>query len=156
MPVTPTVSILMPVFNEADLVTAAVARVLAVPLWREVPVEIVAVDDGSTDGSGEVLDALGERYAGVVRVFHHPANRGKGAAIRTAMEHAAAEFAVVQDSDLEYNPEDLSYLLRPLLEGHADAVFGSRFATFGERRVIYFWHRWRTTSSPPPAMRWRT
>lgn len=140
MPATPTVSILMPVYNEADLVAAAMARVLALPLWREVPMEIVAVDDGSTDGSAEVLDSLAERHPGVVRIFHHPANRGKGAAIRTAMEHAAGELAVIQDSDLEYNPEDLSSLLRPLLEGHADAVFGSRFATSGERRVMYFWH----------------
>jgi glycosyltransferase involved in cell wall biosynthesis len=137
---TPRISILMPVYNEADLVAAAVARVLAVPLWNEAPMEIVAVNDGSTDGSAEVLDALAQRYAGTVRVFHHAVNQGKGAAIRTAMAHAAGEFGVVQDSDLEYNPQDLPCMLRPLLEGHADVVYGSRFATAGERRVMYFWH----------------
>jgi len=139
-PAAPKLSILIPVYNEADLIAAVVARVLATPLWNDVPMEIVAVDDGSTDGSAEVLDDLARRHAGIVRVFHHDRNRGKGAAVRTAIGHAAGEFAVIQDSDLEYNPQDLPYVLRPLLEGHADAVFGSRFATFGERRVMYFWH----------------
>lgn len=136
----PKLSILIPVYNEADLVGAVVARLLELPLWKEVPMEIVAVDDGSTDGSAEALDDLAQRHASVLRVFHHPKNRGKGAAVRTAIRNAAGEFAVIQDADLEYNPRDLPYVLRPLLDGHADAVFGSRFATFGERRVMYFWH----------------
>ena len=118
---------------------AAVERVLALPLWDSVPVEAIAVDDGSTDGSGEALDQIA-RERPCLRVIHHRRNRGKGAAIRTALENARGEFAVVQDSDLEYNPADLAALLRPLLEGHADAVFGSRFASAGERRVMYFWH----------------
>jgi glycosyltransferase involved in cell wall biosynthesis len=133
------VSILIPVYNEEELVAAAVERVLALPLWDSVPVEAIAVDDGSTDGSGEALDQIA-RERPCLRVIHHRRNRGKGAAIRTALENARGEFAVVQDSDLEYNPADLAALLRPLLEGHADAVFGSRFASAGERRVMYFWH----------------
>ena len=133
------VSILIPVYNEEELVTAAVERVLALPLWGSVPVELIAVDDGSTDGSGEVLDRMAREHA-CLRVIHHDRNRGKGAAIRTALEQARGEFAVVQDSDLEYNPADLAAVLRPLLEGYADAVFGSRFAAAGERRVLYFWH----------------
>lgn len=136
----PKLSILIPVYNEEDLVAAIVERVLAVPLGNDVPVEIVAVDDGSTDRSPEVLDELAQRYSGIVRVFRHDRNRGKGAAIRAAIREAAGEFAVIQDGDLEYNPQDLPQLLRPLLEGHADAVFGSRFASSGERRVLYFWH----------------
>jgi len=136
----PKLSILIPVYNEEDLIAAVVARVLRSPIASEVTVEIVAVDDGSTDGSAEVLDELARRHEGVVRVFHHDRNRGKGAAVRTAIEEAAGEFGVVQDADLEYNPEDLTQVLRPLLEGHADAVFGSRFASAGERRVLYFWH----------------
>ncbi len=127
-------------FNEAEYLPALFARLLAVPLWQQVPVEIVAVDDGSTDDSAEVLDELARQHPRIVRILRHPRNRGKGAAIRTAIEHAAGEFAVVQDSDLEYNPLDLARVLSPLLEGHADAVFGSRFASSGERRVMYFWH----------------
>jgi glycosyltransferase involved in cell wall biosynthesis len=129
----------MPVYNEADLIAAVVARLLAVPLWNEVPIEVVAVDDGSTDGSTEALDELAGRYP-ELRVVHHDRNRGKGAAIRTAIEHAASEFGVIQDSDLEYNPQDLPQVLRPLLGGYADVVYGSRFASAGERRVLYFWH----------------
>ena len=140
MPSIPKLSILIPVYNEADLAGAAIARLIELPLWQEVSMEIVAVDDGSTDGSAEVLRELADRHAGVLRVFRHSRNRGKGAAIRTAIQHAAGEFAVIQDADLEYNPQDLPYVLHPLLDGHADAVLGSRFATFGERRVMYFWH----------------
>jgi glycosyltransferase involved in cell wall biosynthesis len=138
--VNPRVSILIPVYNEAEYLAALLARLLAVPLWREVAIEIVAVDDGSTDESAEILDDLARQNPGVVRVVRHQRNRGKGAAVRTAIERAAGEFAVVQDSDLEYNPLDLERVLAPLLEGHADAVFGSRFASSGERRVMYFWH----------------
>jgi len=133
-------SILMPVYNEADLIEAAIARVRDVPFREGIEIEIVAVDDGSSDGSSEVLDELERRHPDQILVVRHQRNRGKGAAIRTAIAHASGEFAVIQDSDLEYNPADLQHVLRPLFEGHADAVFGSRFMTAGERRVMYFWH----------------
>lgn len=136
----PLLSILIPVYDEAELVSTVIARVLQATAEIGEPREIVAVDDGSTDGSAEILDELAGRYPGIVRVFHHGRNRGKGAAIRTAIEEASGEFAVIQDSDLEYNPEDLRQLMRPMLEGRADVVFGSRFASSGERRVLYFWH----------------
>lgn len=134
------ISILIPVFNEEDLVATVVRRVLEVPFGEGVEVELVAVDDASTDGSPDVLDELSREFPGTLRVFRHQRNRGKGAAIRTAIEHATGEFVVIQDSDLEYNPRDLPYVLRPLFEGHADVVYGSRFAAAGERRVLYFWH----------------
>jgi len=134
------ISILMPVFNEVEYVATVVARVLAVRFGDDVETEIVAVDDGSTDGSAEALEELGRLYPGRLQCLKHPANRGKGAAIRTAIAHATGEFAVIQDSDLEYNPNDLPNVLRPLLNGYADAVFGSRFMVAGERRVLYFWH----------------
>jgi len=139
-PVTTKISILIPVFNEADLIGPVIARVRAVSFGDEVETEIVAVDDGSTDGSAEVLDEICRSYHPWITVIKHERNRGKGAAIRTAIEFATGEFAVVQDSDLEYNPQDLPGVLRPLLEGRADAVFGSRFPFSGERRVLYCWH----------------
>lgn len=136
----PKLSILVPVFNEVDLIAALIARVLEAGLRDRAEIEILAVDDGSTDGSSDLLDQLAQQYRGILRVFHHDRNRGKGAAIRTAIAEAEGEFAVVQDADLEYNPRDLAQVLRPLLDGHADAVYGSRFASSGERRVLYFWH----------------
>lgn len=136
----PRVSVLIPVYNEADFVAAVVARVLALPMWQDVAMEIVAVDDGSTDGSGELLSDLAERHPACLHAIHHDRNRGKGAAIRTAISHASGEIAVVLDSDLEYNPQEIPRMLQPLLEGHADVVYGSRFASSDERRVMYFWN----------------
>jgi len=133
-------SILVPVFNEADLLCSVIPRVLAVNYGEGVEIEIVAVDDGSSDGSLAILEELALRYPGQMRVIQHSRNQGKGAAIHTAIQHATGDFGVVQDSDLEYDPQDLPSVLRPLLEGRADAVFGSRFLVAGERRVLYFWH----------------
>ena len=140
MPQTVRLSILVPLYNEVDLIATVVSRVLAVDFGEGVETEIIVVDDGSTDGSGEVVAGLCRLHPGTLTLIGHPVNRGKGAAIRTAIEHASGEFAVVQDSDLEYNPQDLPRVLRPLIEGRADAVFGSRFLVAGERRVLYFWH----------------
>lgn len=133
-------SILIPIYNEEAWIATVIARVLAVRLGDNVETEIIAVDDASTDGTAEALEALRTRYPGKVTVLRHERNRGKGGAIRTAIAHATGEFAVIQDSDLEYNPEDLPQVLRPLFEGHADVVYGSRFVASGERRVLYFWH----------------
>ena len=133
-------SILIPIYNEEEWIAAVIARVLGVDFGKAIEIEIVVVDDASTDGTAEVLEALDARYPGRLRVFRHDRNRGKGAAIRTAIAHATGEFAVIQDSDLEYDPRDLPRLLRPLFEGHGDAVYGSRFLISGERRVLYFWH----------------
>lgn len=136
----PKLSILIPVFNEAELLPSVIARLLAAPFIQEIPTEIVAVNDGSTDRSGEILNALANSHPATLRVIHHPRNCGKGAAVRTAIAHATGEIGVIQDADLEYNPKDLPQLLRPLVEGHADVVYGSRFASSAERRVMYFWH----------------
>lgn len=133
-------SILIPVYNEEELVAAMIQRVLQVDLGQDIETELVAVDDGSTDGSAEVLDRLELELGGKLVVVRHERNRGKGAAIRSAIARATGEFAVIQDSDLEYNPQDLPHLLKPMLEGRADAVYGSRFLISGERRVMYFWH----------------
>ena len=126
----------MPVYNERWTLNTIVSRVLAVPLLQEL--ELVAVDDGSTDGSWEELQRLAAADPRV-RAFRHERNRGKGAAIRTAIGHITGDVAVVQDADLEYDPNDYLSLLAPILDGRADAVFGSRFVGH-PRRVLYFWH----------------
>jgi glycosyltransferase involved in cell wall biosynthesis len=127
-------SVLVPVYNERNTLHVIMEHLRAV----HVPMEIVCVNDCSTDGSREILDDLLAR--GVVQtVFHQPVNRGKGAAIRKAIELATGNVIVVQDADLEYDPADLHRLLGPILSGKADAVFGSRFLG-EEHRVLYFWH----------------
>src|SRR6185369_9227830 len=115
-------------------------RVLDAPLPEDLDREIVVVDDGSTDGSAEIAEELAAAVPGGIRVVRHSRNQGKGAAIRTAAGLARGEFCVIQDADLEYDPREYAHLLRPLLEGKADAVYGSRFMIVGERRVLYFWH----------------
>jgi glycosyltransferase involved in cell wall biosynthesis len=136
----PKLSILVPAYNEDDWIFAALARLLEVTTTMDVSSEIIVVDDGSTDGTADALEQFQRAHPGKFRIVRHERNRGKGAAIRTAIAHAQGEFAVIQDSDLEYNPADLPQVLRPLFEGRADVVFGSRFLISGDRRVLYFWH----------------
>jgi glycosyltransferase involved in cell wall biosynthesis len=128
-----TLSILIPVYNEKATVLELLRRVEAVPL--SVAKEIVVVDDGSTDGTRELLQGLGAR----AKVVFHESNRGKGAALRTALSHATGDLVIVQDADLEYDPADYPGLLAPLLDGRADVVYGSRFLG-GPHRVLFFWH----------------
>jgi len=129
-------SVLMPLYNERWTVAEIISRVLAVPL--ELDLEIVVVDDGSTDGSWEEVQQLAAKEPRL-RLFRHQRNRGKGAAVRTAIEHMTGDVAVVQDADLEYDPHDYFRLLEPILQEKAEAVFGSRFAGY-PRRVLFFWH----------------
>lgn len=126
-------SILIPVYDERSTVGEAVRRARAV----ELPIEreIIIVDDGSTDGTGEVIDQLADS---TVRVIHQPHNMGKGAAIRRGLEASTGDWVIVYDADLEYDPRDWPAMLRPVLEGDAAVVYGSRFT--GERRNMLFWH----------------
>src|SRR5947209_8691994 len=135
-----TVSILIALYNEEEFVGTLLERVMQAPLPEGLEREIIIVDDGSTDGSLEIVEDLAAAHPGVIRLVRHAHNQGKGAAIRTAIQHATGEFSIIQDADLEYDPREYGRVLHPLLEGKADAVYGSRFMISGERRVLYFWH----------------
>ena len=131
----PRISIVVPAFNESATIQTLIDRLRAA--LSALSYEIIIVDDGSTDGTAELIRRLSSEQ---VRVYRHPSNRGKGAALRTALEHVAGEIIVIQDADLEYDPKDIPQLIQPILEGHADVVFGSRF--HGRvQRVHMFWHR---------------
>jgi len=121
----------IPVFNERPTLMKILSIVEDLPLNKE----LVIVDDGSTDGSRDILESLAPERA---RVIIHESNRGKGAAIRTAIPATTGDVIVIQDADLEYDPRDLVKLLRPIHDGKADVVYGSRFT--GERRNMFFWH----------------
>jgi SAM-dependent methyltransferase len=133
-------SILIPVYNEEEFLRAAVLRALEAPLPEGLRSEIVGVDDGSTDGSWEILQQLAAEHPGRIRVYRHAVNAGKGAAIRTALQQASGEFGIIQDADLEYDPAEYPKVLAPLVSSKADVVYGSRFLIAGERRVLYYWH----------------
>ncbi len=128
-------SVVIPVYNEAATIREIVRRVQAVDVSKE----LILVDDFSTDGAREALAEIAAQ-AENVKVLLHERNRGKGRALRTGFDHAAGDFVIVQDADLEYDPQDYPKLLHPLLSGQADVVFGSRFLTTEQRRVLYFWH----------------
>jgi glycosyltransferase involved in cell wall biosynthesis len=129
------VSVIIPCFNERDTIARVVTSVRNSPVQD---IEIIVVDDGSTDGT---IDVLKEKVAGLAdQIIYQPENRGKGAALRTGFAVATGDVILVQDADLEYNPSDYPTLLAPILSGNADVVFGSRFLGGRPHRVLYFWH----------------
>src|SRR5579864_5594038 len=132
-------SILIPVFNERTVVERSLSLVLAAPLPENMDRELVIVDDCSTDGTLAILERL-SAIEPRIRLLRHEVNQGKGAAVRTAIQHARGDFCLVQDADLEYDPSEYVRLLRPLLDGRADAVFGSRYLVSDQTRVLPFWH----------------
>ena len=135
-------SVLIPVYNEARTLEEVVRRVRAAPFAKE----IILVDDGSVDGSREILKRLEEENVRAsnplnqLKVFFHPVNQGKGAALKTALNHATGDVVIVQDADLEYDPKDYAILLEPIQAGLAEVVYGTRFAGGGAHRVLFFWH----------------
>jgi glycosyltransferase involved in cell wall biosynthesis len=133
----PLLSILIPVYNEARTLRTIIRRVLASPVG--LPMELVCVDDGSRDGSADILESLAAQEPRI-RVFRQPRNMGKGAAIIRAIKEMRGDIGLIQDADLEYDPADYPALVAPILEGKADAVFGSRFASAGQRKVLLYWH----------------
>jgi glycosyltransferase involved in cell wall biosynthesis/phospholipid N-methyltransferase len=132
-------SILIPVYNERTVVERSLAQVLAAPLPESMDRELIIVDDCSTDGTSQILDRLAAREP-AIRLIRKKVNEGKGAAVRTAIQEAQGDFCIVQDADLEYDPAEYPKLLRPMLDGHADAVFGSRYMAGEQTRVLPFWH----------------
>jgi glycosyltransferase involved in cell wall biosynthesis len=131
-------SIVIPVYNEEKTVAAVIERVKKAPLHTAGAArEIVVVDDCSTDGTGAVLKAVGGPEVKVVR---HDVNKGKGAALRTGFSRCTGDVIIIQDADLEYNPDEYPALLAPIIEGDADVVYGSRFVGAARHRVLYFWH----------------
>ena len=133
------VSILVPVYNERTLVRRSLEAVLEAPLPENMQREVVVVDDRSTDGTSAILDELAAEIP-CIKLYRHEKNQGKGAAVRTAIQKATGDFCLIQDADLEYDPNDYPALLRPLLDGRADAVFGSRYLAGEQRRVLPYWH----------------
>jgi glycosyltransferase involved in cell wall biosynthesis len=131
-------SVVIPCYNEERTLETVVGRVLAAER-AGLDLEVVIVDDGSRDRSAEVVKAIAAAHPEVSPHFH-AVNQGKGAALRTGFKAATGDIVLVQDADLEYSPDDYPKLLKPLLDGRADVVFGSRFKGGDEARVLYFWH----------------
>jgi glycosyltransferase involved in cell wall biosynthesis len=130
-------SVVIPVYNEEKYISTTIQRVLNANL-ENVTIEIVVVDDGSKDRTVEILQGLATEHS-EIKVYQQPVNMGKGAALRRGFQEASGDIILIQDADLEYDPGDYPTLLKPILDGKADVVYGSRFLG-GPHRVLYFWH----------------
>ena len=128
-------SIVIPCYNESASILSLIEAVKNSPVKSR---EIIIVDDGSTDGTRDILGAFEDPEVKII--FHHK-NKGKGAALRTGFSAATGDICIVQDADLEYDPQEFPIVIQPILEGKADVVFGSRFQSGRPHRVVYFWHR---------------
>lgn len=129
-------SIIMPVYNERATIKSAIEAVTLAPYFKE----IIVVDDGSSDGTREILEEFAQNTEVGIRILLHERNYGKGRALQTGFSNARGDIIIVQDADLEYDPMEYPTLLQPILAGRADVVYGSRFAGHGAHRVLYFWH----------------
>jgi glycosyltransferase involved in cell wall biosynthesis len=136
-----TLTLIIPVYNEVSTIRALLETLLALHLVQDVQKEVIVVDDGSRDGTGSIaLDFIRRQVDAEFYYLRHPRNLGKGAAIRTGIKAATGDFILVQDADLEYDPEEINTLLLPILNGRADVVYGSRFMGGQAHRVLFFWH----------------
>lgn len=132
-------SIIIPCYNEATLIQQVLENILQTKLDYNIEKEIIIVNDGSTDNTATVITRFCEKNNPATAV-HQPKNMGKGAAIRTGLEEITGDIVIIQDADLEYDPKDYNKLLQPIIDGHADVVFGSRFTGGGPHRVLFFFH----------------
>ncbi|CAK22619.1 glycosyltransferase family 2 protein [Synechococcus sp. CS-197] len=128
-------SIIIPCYNESATILSLIDAVKQSPVANK---EIIIVDDGSRDGTRDILSTLKDPD---VRVIFHKMNQGKGAALRTGFQEASGDICIVQDADLEYDPQEFPIVIQPIVDGKADVVFGSRFQSGRPHRVVYFWHR---------------
>jgi glycosyltransferase involved in cell wall biosynthesis len=133
-------SIIIPAYNEAKTIEAVVRRVLQQPVPGIVSREVIVVDDGSTDTTARVLSGLAAEFPQEAIVITHAGNRGKGAAVRSAVGKLTGDAVIIQDADLEYAPSDYPLMLEPIIAGRADVVYGSRFSGQQAKRVLFFWH----------------
>ncbi len=133
-------SVLMPVFNERPWIETVVAKALIQRVPGITETEVVIVDDGSTDGTREIIIRLAKKYPSQLNAIFHQKNAGKGAAIQTAIDKMTGDVCIIQDADLEYDPAEYPLMLEPIIQGRADCVYGSRFVGTQAKRVLYFWH----------------
>ena len=133
-------SIIIPVFNEMKTIEVVLQKVLNVKLPLSIEKEIIVVNDGSTDDTASSIQKFIEKNKENIQLISHDKNKGKGASIRTAIEQVTGDFVIIQDGDLEYDPDEYNILLKPVLDGHADVVYGSRFLGGNAHRILFFWH----------------
>ena len=134
-------SIVIPAYNESKTIHLILDKIKSVTLFNEIHKEIIVVNDCSTDDTGEcVLKYIEDNSELEIKYFEHKINMGKGAALRTGIQNATGEYLIIQDADLEYDPNEYNLLLRPILDGYADVVYGSRFMGGKPHRILFFWH----------------
>ena len=136
-----TLSIIIPAYNEAKTIHLILDKVLRVTLEQNIQKEIIIIDDCSSDGTIQVVNEYIQRNdVGVIKTIQHEKNQGKGAALHTGISKATGDFVIIQDADLEYNPNEYNVLLKPMIDGVADVVYGSRFMGGNPHRILFFWH----------------